>query len=72
MREHAVSRRKSETGAHQLNHFATMEELDTLLAKSDNLSMTLPFSYETEELFNVECFAAMKPTGISLMSSEPG
>ena len=49
-----------------------MEELDTLLAESDNLSMTMPFTYETEELFNVECFAAMKPTGISLMSSEPG
>lgn len=72
MREHAVSRRTPETDAHQLNHFTTMEELDTLLAESDNLSMTLPFSYETEELFNVECFAAMKPTGISLMSSEPG
>ena len=49
-----------------------MEELGTLLAESDNLSMTLPFSYEIEALFNVECFAAMKPAGISLMSSEPG
>ena len=72
MREHAVSRRTPETDAHQLNHFVIMEELGTLLAESDNLSMSLPFSYETEELFNVECFAAMKPTGISLMSSEPG
>ena len=72
MREHAVSMRTPETNAHQLNHFAAMEELDTLLAESDNLSMTLPFSYETEELFNVECFAAMRPTGISLISSEPG
>ena len=67
-----MSRHTPETDAHQLNHFATMEELDTLLAESDNLSMPLPFSYETEELFNVECFAVMKPTSISLMSSEPG
>ena len=72
MREHAVSRRTPETDAHQLNHFVIMEELGTLLAESDNLSMSLPFSYETEELFNVECFAAMRPTGISLMSNKPG